>query len=145
MPARALTFAGILGTNTAFVLLMLGISGIYAELVWPGRVIPGVVGLGGALAGAYFLFRPPLDAPAIALLVAALALLAGEALWGPYLLLGSLGVIALVAGFFLLDPPRRIEPALGVPVSLVFGVFSMLLAASAKRARRNKRSGLGAG
>jgi membrane-bound serine protease (ClpP class) len=132
-----------MGPNTAFVLLILGMLGIYAELVWPGRVIPGILGLGGAVAGAYFLFRPPLSAEGIGLLMAGAVLLIGEALGGPYFLPGSLGTLALTAGFCLmLEPPRRLEPALAIPIALVFGACSLLLATSAKRARRNKWSDL---
>jgi membrane-bound ClpP family serine protease len=87
------------------------------------------------------LFRPPLSAEGVGLLIAGAALLIGEALGGPYFLLGSLGTTALTAGFCLiLDPPQRIELALAIPLSLVFGICSVLLAAGAKRARRNKWS-----
>lgn len=132
-----------MGPNTAFVMLIGGMLGIYAELVWPGRFVPGILGLGGTLAGAYFLFHPPLNLQGIGLLALATVLLIAEALWGPYFLLGSLGTIALASGFsLLLGQPRHIEPALAVPLSIVFGLCSALLAASAKRARRNKRSDL---
>ena len=131
----------LVGPNTAFVVLILGLLGIYAELVWPGRVIPGVLGLGSAVAGAFFLFREPLSLPGVALLAVAAGLLAAEALWGPYFLLGSSGAIALAAGFSLLLPePRRIAPGLCIPLTLVFGAVTTSLAAAAKKARRNKRA-----
>jgi membrane-bound serine protease (ClpP class) len=127
------------GLNTAFVLLIFGLLGIYAELVWPGRVIPGALGLGATVAGAYFLFRPPLNSWGVALLALGAALLFAEALWGPYFLAGVPGAAALSAGFYLLlVPPRRIVPVLAIPVSLVFGAVSIFLAVEAKRARRNK-------
>ena len=134
------------GPNTAFVVLIFGLLSLYAEIVWPGRLIPGILGMAVLLTGAYFLFRGPLNAAGVALLVLAIGLLAAEALWGPYFLLGSLGAIALTAGFYLLlEPPRRIVPVLSVPVSLVFGALTVLLAAGAKRARRNKWSDLTVG
>jgi membrane-bound serine protease (ClpP class) len=132
-----------MGPNTAFVVLIIGMLGIYAELVWPGPVIPAIVGLGAALSGGYFLFRSPLSAGGVGLLVAGAVLLIAEAVRGPYFVLGSLGSIALTVGFcLLLESPRRIEMALAIPLSLVFGVCSVLLAAGAKRARRNKCSDL---
>lgn len=133
-----------MGPNTAFVLLVIGTLGILAELVRPGRVVPGVLGLGGAVAGGYFLFRPPLNAAGIGLLALGAALLIGEAVAGPYYLLGSLGMVGLTIGFCLLcGAPRRIEPAIAVPVCVVFGACTTLLAAAAKRARRNKWSDVG--
>lgn len=132
-----------MGPNTAFVLLVLGMLGVYAELVWPGRFVPGIVGVASVLTGAFFLFRPPLNLQGLALLAVAAALLIAEARWGPYFLFGSLGTIALVLGFYLLPhAPRRIRPALAIPVALVFGACSLWLATGAKRARRNKRSDL---
>lgn len=127
------------GPNTAFVLLIFGILGIYGELIRPGRVVPGVMGAAAAVTGSYFLFRWPLEIGGIALLSAGALLLIGEACWGPYLVMGALGAIALTAGFSLLLPgPRRILPELAIPLSAVFGILSALLASGAKRARRNK-------
>lgn len=133
-----------MGPNTAFVLLILGTLGIYAELLRPGRLMPGVLGLGSVVAGGYFLCRFPLSAGGIGLLAAGVLLMIAEAFFGPYFLLGSIGTIALTAGFCLVcDAPRRIEPALAIPLCLVFGTCTVLLAASAKRAQRNKWSDLG--
>lgn len=135
-----------MGPNTAFVVLIFGLLGVYAELVWPGRLVPGITGVAGALTGAYFLFRTPPTAAGLALLVLATALLIAEALRGPYFLFGSLGAIALAAGFyFLFAPPRRILPVLCIPVSLLFGGLTALLAVGTKRARRNKWSDVTSG
>lgn len=132
-----------MGPNAAFLLLIFGLLAIYCELIWPGHVMPAVLGAAAALTGAYFLFRGPLQAAGLVLLSVGIVLLIGEALAGPYFLLGTLGTIALTAGFALLSPsPRRIAPALAIPVSAIFGAISTLLASIAKRARRNKWSGV---
>jgi membrane-bound serine protease (ClpP class) len=130
-------------SNAAFLLLICGLLALYCEFVWPGRIAPGVIGAAAALAGAWFLFRPPFYPPALALLATAVVLLIFEAVAGPPFLLGILGTFALAAAFaLLLPPPRALAPAVAVPVSLVFGGVSTLLARSGKRARRNKRSDL---
>jgi membrane-bound serine protease (ClpP class) len=127
------------GPNTAFVLLILGVVGIYCELIWPGRVAPGVIGAAAAVTGSYFLFRWPLERSGLVLIGAGALFLIAEACWGRYLLLGALGAIALTAGFCCLLPgPRRIVPELAIPLSAIFGLLSAFLAAAAKRARRNK-------
>jgi|SRR5579875_2508593 len=129
------------GPNTAFLLLILGMLAIYCEFIWPGRIVPGVLGSAAALAGAYFLFRHPLHLLGLIILAAGVVLLTTEALAGPYYIFGLLGTIALAAGFALLFPgPRRLTPALEIPVSACFGAVTTLLASLAKRARRNKRS-----
>jgi membrane-bound ClpP family serine protease len=127
------------GPNTAFVLLIFGVLGIYCELIWPRRVAPGVMGAAAAVTGSYFLFRWPLEIAGLVLLSAGALFLIAEACWGGNLLLGALGAIALTAGFCLLLPtPRRIVPELAIPLSAMFGLLSALLASRAKRARRNK-------
>jgi membrane-bound serine protease (ClpP class) len=127
------------GANTAFVLLIFGVAGIYLEFIRPGRIVPGILGAGAALAGGYFLFRWPLDPAGIVLIAAGTMLLIGEALWGPYFVLGVLGTIAFTAGFaVLVAPPRRIAPAVAIPVSALFGLVTTLLASIAKRSRRKK-------
>ena len=129
----------MVGPNGAFLLLLAGLLAIYCELIWPGRVIPGVLGAAAALSGAYFLYREPLQPAGLALLAAALLLLIGEARAGPYYVLGFAGTVALTAGFALLLPDsRRIAPGLAIPVSAAFGIITTFLAAIAKRARRNK-------
>lgn len=129
-----------MGPNAAFLVLIAGMLGIYHECIRPGRIFPGVAGAAIALAGAYFLFRPPLQLPGLIALIAGVVFLVSEALAGPYYILGALGTVALTAGFaFLLPSPRRLTPALAIPISMLFGALSTVLGSIAKRARRNKR------
>lgn len=127
------------GPNTAFVLLIFGFFGIYAEFLRPGRLFPGLAGAASAITGAFFLFASPFSTSGLLLLSTAALLLAAEAFFGPYFLFGALGAVTLMAGFyFLIPPPRRLEPALSLPLSALFGLLTALLGAIAKRARRNK-------
>ncbi len=131
------------GSNTAFVLLIFGLLGIYSEFIWPGRVLPGIAGAGVAMAGGYFLFRSPLDVTGIVLLGLGVLFLIMEACCGRYLVFGALGAVAVTAGFpLLLAAPHRLALAVVIPVSAVFGLLSAFLASAAKRARRNKRADL---
>jgi membrane-bound ClpP family serine protease len=134
------------GPNTAFLLLVSGLLAIECECIWPGRVFPGVAGAAAAIAGAWLLFRPPLEITGVSLLAASVVLLTAEALLGPYLLFGVIGALALIAGFSLLLPPSRaIAPAVAVPCSALLGFSTALLASLAKRARRNKWSDISGG
>lgn len=133
-----------MGPNGAFLLLIFGLLGVYCELIRPGRVIPGVLGVAAALAGAYFLFGGSLRMAGLVLLGIGVLLLMAEALAAPDLLLGILGTIALTAGFVVLLPhSRQIAPGLAIPVSALYGALTTVLASIAKRARRNKWSGVG--
>ena len=129
--------------NAAFLLFISGLLALYCEFIRPGLIAPGVLGAAAALAGAWFLFRPPFYPGGLALVAAAAVLLLFEALAGPPFLLGVVATLALAVGFtLLLPPPRTLLPGVALPVSLVFGAVSMLLARAAKRARRNKTSDL---
>jgi hypothetical protein len=73
------------------------------------------------------------------------ALFGVEAIWDAHFLFGICATGALAGGFTLLfDPPRRISPALAIASAVILGGVTIMLATAAKRARRNKRSDIGA-
>lgn len=75
------------------------------------------------------------------LIVTAALLFTAEVLWHAHFVAGIAAVACLTAGFCtLFDPPRAIARLLAVPVSILFGVVTIILASGARRARDNKRS-----
>jgi membrane-bound ClpP family serine protease len=134
-----------IGPNTAFVLTIFGLLGIYGELVWPGyrvaRIIgPGVVGLGAVLTGGYFLWLRSPSTLGLEFLGAAAALFAVDAMVSSYFIVGIAGTAALAVGFWkLFDHPPGINAAFVFPLCAVLGAATMVLSYSAKQARRNKR------
>lgn len=127
--------------SAAFILLIFGLLGIYAEFVWPGRVIPGAAGCVLAVAAVYFLWRNSPTPMGVALLGIAAGLFVAEALWRLNFIAGVAAMTALAWGFCVLLPvPRRISPAVAIPGSTVFGALTMFLLWGAKRARQNKRA-----
>jgi membrane-bound serine protease (ClpP class) len=131
------------GSNAAFLILIFGILSVYGEFLRPGRLLPGLLGSVMAITGAFWLWRNSPAIPGVLLIIFAVLLFTAEGLWDTYFIAGILGTISLVAGFSLLFPPaRRIAPSVAIPVSIVFGALTTLLAWEAKRARRNKRADL---
>jgi membrane-bound serine protease (ClpP class) len=134
-----------IGPNTAFVLMMFGFLGIYTELLWPGyrlaRIVgPGVLGLGAALTGGYFLWLHSPSRLGLEFLGAAAVLFAVDAIVSSYFAAGVAGTAALAIGFWkLFDDPPGINAAFVFPLCAVFGAATMVLSHSAKKARRNKR------
>jgi membrane-bound ClpP family serine protease len=57
------------------LLVAAGLSGIYAEFIWPGKVIPGAAGGVMLMLGVAGMLRGPVDLGAVALLGAPMALL----------------------------------------------------------------------
>jgi membrane-bound ClpP family serine protease len=134
-----------IGPNTAFVLTIFGLLGIYGELVWPGyrlaRIIgPGVLGLGAALFGGYFLWLHSPSRLGLELLGAAAALFAVDTVVSSYFAAGVAGTVALAIGFWkLFDDQPGINATFVFPLCAIFGAATMVLSHSAKQARRNKR------
>jgi membrane-bound serine protease (ClpP class) len=130
--------------NLAFVLAAAGALGIYAELLRPGRVWPGVVGSISLAIGAYSLWQFCPRKEGTALLAVSAALFLAEIACRPRFLCGLAGTCAMAVGFVVLFPaPWRISPPLAISLSLLLGAVTTLLADMAKKARRNKRADLG--
>jgi membrane-bound serine protease (ClpP class) len=133
------------GPNAACVLVVAGILGIYAECIWPGRILPGVLGSAALIAGAYWFYRLSPAHLGLGLIAGAVALFGAEAFWDAYFLFGICATGALAAGLALLfDPPHRIFLALAIASAVILGTITIFLAQAAKRARRNKSSDVGA-
>ena len=88
----------------AYLLLLIGLIGIVIEIISPGLIFPGPIGLVSLLLGIYGSAQLPVTAIGIALLVIGVALLVAEAHLPTHGLLGVVGVIALaVAGLLLFN------------------------------------------
>jgi len=88
--------------NVAYILMMLGIYGIFFELWNPGYVLPGVVG-GICLLLALYAFQVlPVNYAGLALIVLGIAFMVAEAFMPSFGALGIGGVIAFVVGSIIL-------------------------------------------
>jgi membrane-bound serine protease (ClpP class) len=90
--------------NIVYLLMMVGILGLYMEFAHPGVIFPGVAGgicLLLALTGLQVL---PINYAGLALILLGIALLVGEAFAPSFGILGIGGIISLTLGsFFLFD------------------------------------------
>jgi membrane-bound serine protease (ClpP class) len=114
--------------NVAYVLLGIGMLGLYFEISTPGAVLPGVVGLTCLLLGFYAMSVLPVSYAGVGLLVLAAAFFLAEIKVTSYGLLTAAGTICLVLGSLMLF--QSPEPALQVSRSIVFGVAASMVAAS---------------
>jgi membrane-bound serine protease (ClpP class) len=122
----------------AFPLAIFGLLGIYWELIFPGRIYPGVLGASAALGGAYCIWRDSASALGITMAAAGLLLFLAEALWNLHSSGGIAGAICFIGGSINLFPHSPRFVWLAAPLSLIFSAITLLLAKSAQRARRNK-------
>jgi len=144
MSRRERFFSRIVQPDVFFVLLMVGVLGLYAEFTHPGLVAPGVIGGISLVLALFAMHLLPINLAGLLLIILAIALFVLEAKYAGHGILGVGGVIALVlGGLMLVRSPMTvggvsIGAALGVAIP--FGVFVMLLMRLVLRSRRWKQA-----
>jgi membrane-bound serine protease (ClpP class) len=117
--------------NIAYILMMIGLAGLYFELSNPGAVLPGVVG-GICLILAFYAFQTlPVNFAGVLLIILAIILFILEIKIASYGLLSIGGLIALVLGSLMLfrSPEEYMRVSLEVllPTALVVGGFFVVV------------------
>ena len=88
--------------TVAYLLLLLGIYGIFFELVNPGFMLPGVAGAIALLIALYALQWLPVNYAGLGLIILGIAFIIGEAFAPTFGALGLGGTIAFIIGSILL-------------------------------------------
>jgi len=112
--------------NVAYLLLGIGMLGLYFEIATPGAVLPGVVGATCLVLGFYAMSVLPVSYAGVGLLVLAAVFFLAEIKITSYGLLTVAGTICLVLGSLMLfESP---EPALHVSRGIIAGVTASIVA-----------------
>lgn len=124
--------------NIAYVLMMIGMAGLYFELAHPGGIFPGVIGA-ISLILAFFAFQT-LSVNYAGLLLIALAIIffIAEIKVSSYGLLSLAGLISLALGSVMLFENVRVSLSLMMPSIVLIGGFFIAIAFLAFRAHRRK-------
>ena len=130
MDFRSRLLSTIANPNVAYILMLIGLAGIYFELSSPGTILPGIVG-GIALILAFFAFQTlTVNYAGVALIILATILFIAEIKVPSYGLLTVGGVVSMVMGSLLLFRTHGLyaQISLGVilPVTLFFAAFFIL-------------------
>jgi membrane-bound serine protease (ClpP class) len=144
MTARQKFLARIVQPDVFFILLIVGVLGLYAEFTHPGLVAPGVIG-GIALVLALFgMHILPINFTGLLLIVLALALFILEAKFSSHGVLGIGGVVAMLLGALLLirSPLTGAGVSLGVAlgVTIPFALLTIFLMRLVLRSRGWKQA-----
>jgi membrane-bound serine protease (ClpP class) len=128
--------------NIAYILMMIGLAGLYFELANPGAIFPGVVGAISLILAFYSLQTLPVNYAGLLLIALAFVLFIAEVQVQSYGILSIGGVISLVLGSIMLFEEMGISFQLMVPTLILVGGFFVIVAALAFRAyRATSRSG----
>ncbi len=116
---RNQVLAVITNPQVAYILMLIGIYGLFFELSNPGAILPGVLG-GICLLLALFAFQVlPINYAGLALILLGLMFMIGEAFMPSFGALGFGGVIAFVVGSLILWDEERV--GYGVPLGVILG------------------------
>ncbi len=128
--------------NIAYILMMVGLLGIYFELSNPGAIFPGVIG-GISLILAFFSFQTlPINYAGVLLIIMALVLFILEIKVASFGMLSVGGIISLTLGSLMLfDSPvpfLRVSFDVIIPVVTVTSACFILVVYLAIKAHRRK-------
>lgn len=142
MSARQKFLITISNPNLAYILLMLGLLGLYFEFSNPGAILPGVLG-GIFLLMAIFSFQIlPINYVGLLLILLAIGLFILEVKVHSYGILSVGGVIAMVIGsVMLIDAPiPELRPSLKliIPVAISLSLIFLFLVFLVIRAHAKK-------
>ena len=131
--------------NVAYVLMALGMLGLYFELANPGAVLPGVIGAISLILAFFALQVLPVNIAGLLLIVVGIGLIIAEAFTAGFGALGVGGLVALFLGSLILfEQPTIPTPALQVswsvlvPVAVVLALMFSVLARMVIVAQRRK-------
>ena len=113
--------------NIAYMLMLLGIYGLFFELANPGFVLPGVVG-GTALLLALYAFQIlPVNYAGLALIVLGISFMVAEAFTPSFGILGMGGLVAFIFGSVILMDEKSMQISLYlVGSTALFFLFCIL-------------------
>lgn len=126
--------------NIAYLLMILGIWGLFLEFTHPGYILPGVTGIIALLLGLYAFQLLPISYAGLGLILVGIAFMAAEAFLPTFGALGIGGVIAFIIGSVMLlqpaTPGYEIALPLIIAVSILSAAFFLFLINLAVKAHR---------
>jgi membrane-bound serine protease (ClpP class) len=131
LSARQSFLARIVEPDVFFVLLMVGVLGLYTEFTHPGMIAPGVIGGICAVLALYAMHILPVNFAGVLLILLALALFILEAKFTSHGVLAIGGIISMMLGamFLIRSPLTSGGVSLGVALAatLPFALITVFL------------------
>lgn len=126
MDWRSQVLAIITNPNIAYILMLLGMYGLFFELSNPGSIFPGVLGAICLLLALYAFQVLPVNYAGVALILVGMAFIVGEVFVPSFGALGIGGAIAFVVGSVILIDTEVQAFQLSLPLIITVAAFSAL-------------------
>jgi membrane-bound serine protease (ClpP class) len=137
---RSELLAIITNPNVAYMLMLLGVYGIFFELANPGAIVPGVIGAIALVLALYAFHVLPVNYAGVALILIGMAFMVGEMFMPSFGALGIGGLAAFIAGSVILLDTELEAFSLSLPLivglALASAAFTMMVTGLALRQRR---------
>jgi membrane-bound serine protease (ClpP class) len=144
MTAREKFLYRIVQPDVFFILLIVGVLGLYTEFTHPGLFAPGVIGGIAFVLALFSMHMLPVNATGLALIALSVALFVLEAKYPTHGVLGIGGVVSMVLGALLLirSPLTGMGVSLSaaLAVALPFAVIVIILMRAVLRSRSWKQA-----
>jgi membrane-bound serine protease (ClpP class) len=118
--------------NIAYILLMIGLAGLYFELAHPGAIFPGVIGAIALVLAFFSMQTLPVNYAGLLLIALAIIFFIIEMKVASYGLLSLAGVLCMLLGTLMMfegeDPAQRLSWQVIVPTMGVVSGFFILVA-----------------
>ncbi|MFH1123161.1 MAG: nodulation protein NfeD [Pseudomonadota bacterium] len=129
--------------NIAYILMMIGMAGLYFELSHPGAIFPGVVGAISLILAFYSFQTLPVSYAGLMLIALAIIFFIAEIKIASYGVLSIGGVISLILGSLMLFEDVMVSFRLMMPTVVLIAGFFVVVSTLAFRAYRSKpKSGM---
>lgn len=134
--------AAISDPNISYILLLIGLAGLYFELSTPGAILPGVIGGISLLLAFFGLSTLPVNYTGILLIIFGVILFIAEIKVMSHGMLTVGGIISLIMGSLLLfdttEPALRISLQVLIPAVAVASIFFIVVIWLAVKAQLRK-------
>lgn len=124
--------------NIAYILMMIGLAGLYFELSHPGAIFPGVIGAISLILAFYSFQTLPVNYAGLLLIALAIIFFIAEIMVASYGILSLGGIVALTLGSIMLFEDVRVSLQLMAPTIVLVGGFFVVVSTLAFRAYRAK-------
>jgi len=124
--------------NIAYILMMIGLAGLYFELAHPGAIFPGVIGAISLILAFYSFQTLPVNYAGLLLIALAIVFFIAEIKVASYGVLSLGGIVSLTLGSIMLFEDVGVSLRLMAPTIVLIGGFFVIVSTLAFRAYRSK-------